>query len=122
MSEPQAIADRVRAFVAEERGLRLAEIQRSSRLEEDLGMTGDDAAMFLEAFVGKFGADLSGLDLHKHFGPECCNPLWLFAKPAWLRDLGNYPVTVDHLIRVAEAGRWFSPPCIEPAAEDHRGI
>ena len=24
---------------------------------------------------------------------------------------GNYPVTVDHLVRVAEIKRWFSPPC-----------
>src|SRR5262245_56171924 len=110
MGDPQDLADRVRALVAQERAMPLSKIHLTSRLEEDLGMTGDDSAEFLEAFAKEFGVDLSGIDFHKHFGPEGCNLFWLFYTPAWLKDHGKYPVTVDHLVRVAEAERWFSLP------------
>lgn len=80
-----------------------------SRLEEDLGMTGLDAADFLERFARAFDVDLTGLDFHRHFGPEC------FLVPGWLRaeldakGYGMYPVTVAHLLEVAKAKRWTCP-------------
>jgi hypothetical protein len=110
MGEPQDLADRVRALVAQERAMPHSKVHLTSRLEEDLGMTGDDAAGFLEAFAAQLHVDLSGIDFHRHFGPEGCNPFWLLYTPAWLKGHGRYPVTVDHLVRVAEVGRWFSPP------------
>jgi Protein of unknown function (DUF1493) len=100
----------VRAFLAEYEGIFVERLRPGTRLEEDLGMTGDDAADFLREFAKRFGVELSGLEFHKHFGPEGCNLLWLLYTPAWLRDHGNYSVTVDHLVRVAEVKRWFSPP------------
>ena len=109
MGDREALSDRVRAAVARERAMPLHNVQLNDRLEEDLGMTGDDAVAFLAAFAKEFGVDLSDLDFDKHFGPEGCNPLWIFYTPAWLKDHGQYPVTVDHLVRVAEGGRWFSP-------------
>ncbi len=115
MADPQDLVDRVRALVAKELAMPLSKVLLTSRIEEDLGMTGDDSAEFLEAFAEEFGVDLSGLDFHKHFGPEGCNPFWLFYTPAWLKDHGEYPVTVDHLVRVADVGRWFSPPRVGSA-------
>lgn len=111
---PQSLADRVRAMVAEKCGMGLSQIYPTSRLEEDFGMTGDDSACFLEAFAKEFGVDMSDLEFHKHFGPENSSLLWNSHPPAWLEDHGKYPVTVDHLVRVAEIGRWYSPPRIAP--------
>ena len=114
MDGPRDLADRVRAAVAQERAFPLSKVRLASRLEEDLGMTGEDAAEFLEAYAEEFGVDLSGINFPKHFGPEGCNPFWLFDPPAWFRDHGKYPVTVDHLVHVAEVKRWFSPPRVGP--------
>lgn len=112
IEDPDDLTARVRALVARERGMPLFEILLSMRLEEDLGMTGDDSAQFLEKFAAQFGVDPTGLEFHKHFGPEGCNPFWLFFTPPWLKEYGRYPVTVDHLVRVAKVGRWFSPPLV----------
>jgi acyl carrier protein len=104
------LLERVRALVAEMSCVRLDRLRPETRLEEDLGITGDDAAELLQAFAERFGVDMTGLSFHKHFGPEGCNPLWFFYTPTWLRAHGSYPVTIDHLVRVAEIKRWYSPP------------
>jgi hypothetical protein len=107
----EGLSERVLGFLTELWGLRRDQLQAETRLEEDLGMTGLDAAEFLESFAREFGVDLAGIEFHKHFGPEC-GPL-LFC-PGWLReemeDLGLYPVTIGHLVNIAAAGRWFCPP------------
>ena len=75
-------------------------------------MTGDDADQFLQEFARRFEVDLGSLEFYRHFGPEgaCCNPVWLLFPPAGMTDYRRYPVTIDHLVRVAEVKRWFSPP------------
>lgn len=50
MDEQHPLADRVRAVIARECGMALQTVHLKDRLEEDLGMTGDDAGEFLEAF------------------------------------------------------------------------
>lgn len=75
-------------------------------------MTGDDATEFLEAFAQQFEVDLTGFEFHKHFGPECSGPIlfWPTGLREEMKDLGNYPVTVGHLVEVAAARQWFCPP------------
>ena len=67
-----ALEDRIVAFVAQERGDKIEEIQLSCRLSHDLGMDGDDAVEFFEQFGKEFNVDLSALGphWHEHFGPE----------------------------------------------------
>jgi Protein of unknown function (DUF1493) len=107
-----SLPDRVRQFVCDFWRESPHRLQADTRLEEDLGMTGADAAEFLNAFAETFEVDLTGIVFHKHFGPECAGPI-LFC-PRELReemkDLGKYPVTVGHLVEVAAAGRWSCPP------------
>jgi hypothetical protein len=105
------LPDRVRQFVCEFSGMNPHDFRSGTRLEDDLGMTGDDAAEFLEAFAEEFEADLTGIEFHKHFDPEGI-PL-LFWPPGLanhMKDLGHFPVTIGHLIEVASAKRWFCPP------------
>ncbi len=114
-SEADRIAA-ITAFLSQHQNCPAKKLAPHSRLEEDLGITGDDAAEFIEAFAKRFAVDLSGIDFHRHFGPEGFNPLWLFWQPRWLRELGRHPVTLTHLAAVAQAGRWFEPP-ERPAAK-----
>ncbi|QNF31853.1 DUF1493 family protein [Adhaeribacter swui] len=48
-----------------------------SSIENDLGITGDDAVELLEKFAQKFKVDLDGFDFSKYFSPEgvYVNPL-----------------------------------------------
>src|SRR6516225_8445920 len=106
MIEAEDLQERVLAFVSEAADVSVERLTLGTRLEEDLGITGDDAVELLSGFAERFGVDMARLDIHKHFGPEGCNPLWLLYKPTWLKSHGAYPVTIHHLIRVAEARRW----------------
>jgi Protein of unknown function (DUF1493) len=110
VTEADDLPNRVKVFLGNFWREPVERLRPETRLEEDLGMTGDDAYDCLREFAERFGVDMSGLEFHRHFGPEGCNPLWLFYTPAWLVNHGEYPVTVDHLVRVAQARRWFSPP------------
>jgi hypothetical protein len=87
-------------------------LRPETRLEEDLGMTGDDAAEFLEEFAEEFQVNLTGIEFHKHFGPEGCGPtlFWPRTLKEALKDHGKYPVTIGHLIDIALANRWICPP------------
>jgi hypothetical protein len=106
------VLERVLEFVSSFCKVPLDRISPATRLEEDLGLTGDDAGAFLTQFGAHFQVDLTAVEFHRHFGPEGwgCNPLWLFFPPAGMREYRKYPVTVDHLVRVAESKRWFDPP------------
>lgn len=105
------LPDRVRRFVCDFWNQHPHRLRADMRLEEDLGMTGADAADFLNSFAEAFEVDMTGIEFHKHFGPECGPILFL---PRWLeeamKDWGKYPVTVGHLVEVATAKRWSCPP------------
>ena len=75
-----SLEDRVIAMVAEHRGLPVAKITPDKRLLDDLGMDGDDAVEFFEAFGERFGMNLTPLGEHwdRHFGPEGISPFALF--------------------------------------------
>src|SRR5262249_34106840 len=106
------LPDRVRKFVSDFWYQSPHRLRADTRLEEDLGMTGLDATEFLEAFAEAFEVDLTGIEFHKHFGPECGGPI-LFWPPGLreqMKDHGKYPVTVGHLVEVAVAKRWSCPP------------
>lgn len=73
-------ANEVVEMLAKERGLSPTEIDASSRLLQDLGMDGDDAADFFTSLQERFGTDLTALHegWSDHFGPEgfsCWNGL-----------------------------------------------
>ena len=86
----------------------------STRLREDLGLYGEDSYEFFTDFTKCFDVDFSDMEIHRHFNPEWFDFKWLLFKPVWWKDLGRYPVTIGHLIQVAEAGRWFMPPPVKP--------
>jgi len=106
------VSEQVRRFISDFWRTPLERLEPQTKLEEDLGITGDDAWELLQKFGERFDIDLASLEFYKHFGPEGwgCNPLWLLCPPPGMSDYRKYPVTVDHLVRVAEIKRWFCPP------------
>ena len=70
-------------------------------IEQDLKLFGDDASELLEEIQKKFDIDFSSFDFTLHFSPEVGWP----ENPRF----GYYPVTVGHLIKVAELKCWFLP-------------
>lgn len=55
--------DRVQVFIVNYWRVRPAKITLSTKLEKDLGITGDDGIDFMEAFFTEFDIDYAGFDL-----------------------------------------------------------
>ncbi len=94
------------SFVAEERAESAERVSLTTRLFEDLGLDGDDAVEFFEKYQGEFDVDLSSMEWDRHFGPEGCNPFALLFVVLGMGSKNQRPVTVQHLVDFARAGRW----------------
>jgi len=61
---------KVKEFIAAYWNKPLDKISDETRIEDDLGITGDDAYEFMEEFQKKFDVDLTTFKFDMHFGPE----------------------------------------------------
>jgi len=110
----------LRAFIAEQTGTRPSRISPETRLVQDLGMDGDDAVEFFEAFFVRYGVDPAGFDLYQHAGPEGCLPLWpwFWTRAPWADKPMAVPVSVADLLEAVVTRRW---PTHRFANEQARG-
>jgi hypothetical protein len=70
------LEERIIAFTARERAMKVGRIRLDSRLSEDLGMDGDAAVEFFRAFGTDFNVNLDSLQQHwdRHFLSEGSSP------------------------------------------------
>lgn len=115
--------ERVAQFVSRRWSEPVDRLRPETRLEDDLAMTGDDAAEFMADFGREFSVDLAGFEFGRHFGDETpANPLslllalvlWLLFR--WRGDSSKDPVTLARLAEAAERGRWVELEQAPPAA------
>lgn len=66
----------------------LEKLKSESDIEYDLGMTGDDAEIFMKEYSKKFNVNLEGLDIYQYFHSEGANTLYLLKK-YFLRKKGK---------------------------------
>jgi hypothetical protein len=79
------LVDRLIEFVAKQTGFPQDRLSGETTLAGDLGIAGDDAHAFFEAFITEFNLDRESfrqVQLKEHFGPEAPLPGW-----AWLAGL-----------------------------------
>lgn len=77
----------------------------SDRLEEDLGITGDDYFELVEEFSKRFGVNVHGFTWYFHCHEEAFNPGAMFFPPP-SRQVERIAITVNDLFRFASVGRW----------------
>jgi hypothetical protein len=56
-------------------GLASNKLTRESRIENDLGITGDDAEEYLQKFIDNFSVNVEGFDISKYFDDEGFDPI-----------------------------------------------
>ncbi|MBP7051886.1 MAG: DUF1493 family protein [Phycisphaerae bacterium] len=105
------VARRVCKIVGEVTGVASEKIGLSARLRQDLGVDGDDVDDLFLALRDEFGTDFSGLDFPRHFREELhmLSPLFFLYRGLAHGRWGNGTITVKHLVRVVQAGRWVDP-------------
>jgi hypothetical protein len=87
------------------------QIGLSTRLREDLHISGDDVDDVLLELQEEFHTDWSGLDFHKYFTeePHLLWPICFLYHGLVRGKWGNGTITVGHLIRVVQSGKWTDP-------------
>ena len=103
----------VESFVLEFRPASKGPLSADTGLLDDLGMDGDDAVEFMEAFSKEFDVDMSEFEFNRHFGPEGFSPLALFyflyclLGRIFRKDVsGLISITLRDLVLAAEAKKW----------------
>ena len=99
----------LRDFLAEIRAEPPERITPETRLREDLKLDGDDVDEFATGLINKFGVNLEGFEFYKYFReePHLLSPLfYLWYGLRWGR-WRTVPITVSHLVRVVQVGRWL---------------
>ncbi|WP_116138811.1 DUF1493 family protein [Trinickia diaoshuihuensis] len=118
--------ERLEAFAREELGQPLfggrLKLQPTSRLEEDLGLTGLDAVEFIDKWAETFNVQADGFPYRRYFGPEgqqlLSSFMGLFAKR--FRRTALVPLTLGMLAEAMRRGKWDTAE-IEATAQSGAG-
>ena len=105
-----SLAEDVAALLARLRGEPEANIQLNTRLVEDLRIVGDDWDEVVGALSSLRQIDWTGFEFHRYFydEPTLLTPLQLVWRR--MRYGSRHQLTVGHLVKVLECGKWFNPP------------
>jgi acyl carrier protein len=91
-------------------GIKLEDIFLDARLESDYGVTGDDVWEIIEDLHTKLGVDFTDFEFDLYFHSEAESFFKELFNPRVKKHRKAFPVTIQHLIEVAEEKRWFKPP------------
>jgi uncharacterized protein DUF1493 len=105
MNEP--LTERVKLFVAKETRFPVRKMSLETRLQQDMGVDGDDAEELIFAFAVEFDVDMTGFQWARHFHSEAFLSSWLFTLlHRELVEPADVPVTVQDLVTAAETRKW----------------
>ena len=93
------IVEAIKSFIEEHQGILRSRINTQSKIEEDLGITGDDAIEMLIAFGKKFNVDVSHFMAAEYFNAEGTS--WIM--PTYTPN--KKVLTVTHLEKAIIAGK-----------------
>jgi Protein of unknown function (DUF1493) len=124
------IFNEIAAELSDQTGLAREAVLLRTRLCEDLDFWGNDVYEFLEWYVSRFNVDLTGFSIRNHFrerGFDLLKPLHILGHLAlepslrdnWKRlQAARSPITVEHLVKCAQAGRWRNPLELDPTLDN----
>ncbi|HEV3426846.1 MAG TPA: DUF1493 family protein [Paraburkholderia sp.] len=111
--QPQEVSAELEAFIRKEIGLSPKRpLNPFDILEDDLGVTGDDADDFMGAFSRRFNVESGDFDFHRYFEMEGLS-VWPFSiftnwlhKRWGIKKYEREPLTLAMLQRAIDLGVW----------------
>lgn len=99
--------ENVLQFVAKYCSVGVDKLKPVTSLFVDLGVDGDDADEFMQAFSRQFGVDISEFNFSQHFGPEAgCNPIVSLFRSVLRHTPQVTPITIEDLVEAAQSKKW----------------
>ncbi|CAN7278506.1 DUF1493 family protein [Trinickia sp. LjRoot230] len=115
------LLEEVESFARRERGLSKSKvITQTTTLEDDLGITGIEGEMFMEAFFAHFKVEEGDFSSGRYFMDEGSGLLLMLVTALSRKRrkaLDRTPITVSMLVTAAGLGRWDSEK-VEKAPTD----
>lgn len=99
--------EEIQSFISEFCVIEKEELTPEAKLYHDLGVTGDDAVEFMEAFIDKYDIDDTDFYFDKYFRGEGLSLVDLYYFLFERKKLKRLPITIQHLFEVAKAKKWF---------------
>ena len=96
-------------IIPEQSGIKLSKLPLNSRLEQDLGITGDDLWEIIEAMDSEYSIDWCDVDFSYYFYPEVTGFFWSLFNRDKSRSIRSFPITISHLVAVSQSGKWSKP-------------
>lgn len=83
-------------------------VDASTRINHDVGLSGDDAEEFLHAFSEQFRVDLTDFNFNRYFAdePHLLTPLFAVIRLVRTVRIGREPLPVERFIRAVQCGKW----------------
>ena len=111
MKNNQITFNKLADFIIQEYWGNKAKITPETKLEKDLGITGDDGIEFLEKFLAHFKIDYDeNREWQLHFDDEGFGLINFVAIYNWIIGKKDhriyYDLTIEHLVKVIELGYW----------------
>ncbi|HVY74263.1 MAG TPA: DUF1493 family protein [Puia sp.] len=101
----------IKIFISKYWNIPINGLNQETKLEDDLGITGDDAVDFFDKFSKGFNIDLSGLNLRRYFegeGVGLINFSWFFGKRKKVKR-SSHEITIADLTNALKFGKWIDP-------------
>ena len=105
----EIVRNKIIELISYHGGTKRERIYDDAKLEKDLGVTGDDLWELLEDMDKEFEIDWKETDFSYFFYPECAGFIWSAMNKERVKSIKAHPVTVNHLVLVAQRGEWFTP-------------
>jgi len=93
--------DEIQKILSDDYGISRKQLSGTALIEEDLGITGDDAWELMEHLEEKYKIDLSEFEFSLHFSPEAGSYV--------SKEFGYYPVSIHHLVDIVNLKKWKLP-------------
>lgn len=90
------------SFISEQSGVRENQVNYDSVIEDDLGVTGEDAEELIIQFSKIFKVNIDNFSVNKYFYPEP----FLFSSAS---PKPKYHLTIGHLAKAITSGRLADP-------------
>lgn len=98
--------EEIKVMINHKCGVSKDKIFINSKLEDDLGLTGDDAVEFILDFSRKFNVDISNFVISDYFSNEAFNFIGLIINFFKHKEVViKKALTVDDLVRIIEIGK-----------------
>lgn len=99
------ILNKLKEFIIQKSGVNDEPIDSTTRIQEDLGISGDDAIEFIIAYGKEFNVDVTKFMAADYFEDEGGLRLWFILKGILGLDKKGKKLTVGHLEKGIYAGR-----------------